>query len=419
MPEVVIPYAPRDVFLPFHNRPQRWGVIVAHRRAGKTVACINELIKRAVTCTKRDPRFAYVAPYYAQAKDVAWNYLKRFALVIPGATANEAELRVDFANGGRVRLYGADNYDRMRGIYLDGVINDEYGDQDPRAWKEVIRPALSDRQGWGVFIGTPKGQNHFAELWDDAVKDGWFTTMLKASQTEILPEEELADARRQLTPEQYNQEYECSFHGSVIGAYYAREFDYLDANDRLRPVAWEPSVAVHTAWDLGVGDSTAVWFVQCVGGEVRVVDFLENNSVGLPWYVNELKSRPYTYGTHILPHDVDVKELGTGLSRLETLRSLGVFNTHVLPRQPVDDGINAARMLLPKVWFDKDKTALGLKALRNYRREWDDKRKVFNDRPLHDWSSHAADAFRYLAMGLPNVSGGTTKPIQYRTKVVA
>jgi phage terminase large subunit len=402
--QVVIPYSPRPVFQHFHDRAQRFGCIVAHRRAGKTVACVNELIKGAIQCDKPEPRFAYVAPYYAQAKDVAWSYLQRFTQPIPDVRINESELRVDLPTGARIRLYGADNYDRLRGTYFDGVILDEYADMDPRAYSEVIRPALSDRQGWAVFIGTPKGRNAFWEVYDRACKDpSWYHAMHKASETGIIPASELELARLDMTGDQYDQEYECSFQAAIAGAYFGREMVNAEKEGRIRPnLPWEPSIPVHTAWDLGVGDSTVIWFCQIVGREYRLIDYVESSGVGLDWYARELDKRPYKYGEHVLPHDIMVKELGNeGKSRLDTLHSLGIRNTRVLVASRVEDGINAARLLIPQCWFDGTKCARGIEALRQYRNDWDEKLKVFKNKPLHDWTSHAADAFRYLALGKP------------------
>ena len=400
--EIELPYFPREQFEAFHDRKERWACIVAHRRAGKTVACINDLVKGAITCTNQNPRFAYVAPLYAQAKDVAWVYLKEAIgpLIPHGAEINESELRVDLPNGGRVRLYGADNYDRMRGIYLDGLILDEYADMDPRAWSEVLRPALSDRQGWAVFIGTPKGENDFFERWQQANKeDDWFALELRASQTGILPEEELKAAKRDMSFDQYKQEYECSFQAAIQGAYYGREMEAARDEGRVSSVPVENAVPVHTAWDLGIGDSTAIWFFQQVAKEIRLVDFYEASGVGLDHYAKVLQEREYLYGDHLLPHDADHKELGTGKTRVETLLGLGI-RSRIVPKLSRDDGINAARRILSRCWFDDEKCKQGIKALRQYRTEFDEKRKVFRLNPLHDWSSHAADAFRYLAVGL-------------------
>lgn len=396
---VVIPYEPRSQFYPLHQSTKRWGITVAHRRAGKTVACVNKLIRRALECRLLEPRMAYCAPTYSQAKDVAWSYLRRFTEVIPNVSVHETELRVDLPTGARIRLYGLDNYDRLRGGYLDGVVLDEYGDSDPRAWQEVIRPALSDRQGWADFIGTPRGRNHFSDLWDAAGQDdSWFRLMLRASETGLLPEAELQDARKAMSEEQYAAEYECSFAAGVVGAYYGREMEAAEREKRITSVPWEPTLSVHTAWDLGIGDSTAIWAVQLAGREVRVIDYIESSGVGIDWYIRELGKRSWTWGEHILPHDAEVKELGTGKSRLEVMHSLGLQKTRVLPVQRIEDGINASRMLLPLCHFDRTKCARGIAALQNYRRAWDDKRQVYHDRPLHDWSSHGADAFRYMAL---------------------
>lgn len=396
---IVIPYRPRGQFLAFHNRTQRWSCIVAHRRAGKTVACVNDLIRGALLCKRERPRFAYIAPFFSQAKDVAWEYVKHFTAPL-GVTPNESELRVDLPNGGRVRLYGADNYERLRGLYLDGVILDEYGDMDPRAWPEVIRPTLSDRLGWAAFIGTAKGRNHFCSEYERAVADPErLALMLKASETGLVPESELAEARKDMSEDQYAQEYECSFEAAIVGSYYGKLIAQATADKRVCRVPYDPAVKVTTAWDLGIGDSTAIWFAQQVGKEVHLIDYYESSGVGLDHYAKLLSERPYAYNDHLLPHDAAARELGSGKTRQETLESLGIRGT-VLPQQAVDDGINAVRLLLPRTWIDSDKCERGLECLRQYRREYDDKRKAFRDRPLHDWTSHGADALRTLAMGL-------------------
>lgn len=398
---VVIPYAPRTQFLPFHNRKERWAVLVVHRRGGKTVACINDLLKAAGTSQRERPRFAYIAPQLKQAKTVAWDYLKHYGLRFPGATAHESELRLDLPTGAQVRLYGSDNPDALRGIYLDGLVMDEAADVSPRLFNEILRPALSDRQGWCVWIGTPKGQNDFFDLWQTArhEPDRYFTLMLRASQTGLVDRDELEDARRMMTPEQYAQEYECSFSAAIVGAYYGREMQAAEDEGRITRAVYDPGLEVHTAWDLGISDHTSIWFYQQAGFETRMVDYYAANGFGLDHYAKVLQERGYRYGRHHLPHDVEVKELGTGRSRLETLRGLGI-QADVVRKLSVEDGINAVRRILPRCWFDQDKCEEGIKALRQYRREWDDVRKVFYERPLHDWASHPADSFRYLAVSL-------------------
>jgi hypothetical protein len=399
----VIPYRPRAVWLPYHQSEARWRVVVAHRRAGKTVAALNGLIRTALTCGKPNPRCAYVAPYLGQAKAVAWDHLKRFTAPIPGASWNESELRCDLPNGGRIRLFGADNPDALRGLYLDDVDCDEFGDWDPRAWAEVIRPALSDRQGRATFTGTPRGKNGFWALRERAARGepGWALWELRASQTGLLSPAELADARASMDEAAYAREYECSFDAAVEGAYYAAELARAEAEDRFCRVPIEPLAKVDTWWDLGIDDATAIWFVQDVGPERRIVDYLEVSGEGLPQIVRRLEARDYRYGRHVLPHDAEARELGTGVSRVETLRALGLREIEVTPQQTVADGINAVRLMLARCWFDAERCARGLEALKQYRREWDGKRQVWRERPLHNWASHAADAFRYGALARP------------------
>ena len=416
--EVAIPYFPRPDFRPFHDRRQRWSAIVAHRRAGKTVACINELIKAASQNERQHPppRYGYLAPTYVQAKDVAWAYLKHYVRPIPGIDVREVDLQVTLPNGAMIRLYGADNYDRMRGLYFDGVVIDEPADIDPRAWPEVIRPALADYRGWAVFIGTPKGRNHFFELVNAGEKDPeWLVLRLPASKTSILGADELADARRTMSPEQYEQEFECSFEAAIAGAYYGKQMAAAETEKRITGVPYEPTARVWTAWDLGIRDSMAIWFAQVVGREIHLIDYYEMTGADLGHYVNELAKRPYVYGGHIVPHDAQAKELGTGKSRLEVLESLGLKCT-VATNHRVEDGINAVRVMLPRCWFDKTKCERGIDALRMYRAEYDDKLRALRPRPVHDWASHAADAFRYLAMTLDGAAvdmSGFSRKIDY------
>jgi hypothetical protein len=414
--EVIIPYKPREPQLKIHELMDnhRFGVVVAHRRMGKTVSAINHLIKDAVLNTKENPRYAYIAPTYGQAKRVAWDYLCKYARPL-GGTENISELRVDFM-GRRIQLYGSDNPDSLRGQYFDGVILDEIGDQNPKIWTEILRPALSDRMGFCLFIGTPKGQNHFKDLRDRAEDTPeWGLLEFKASETNIVPEAELKAARSEMGEDKYQQEFECSFHAAVEGSYYGKLMNDLEEKGRMVEVTRDDLCQTFTAWDLGMGDSTSIWVAQTTGQEVRIMDYVENHGQGLDWYVNWIKDNNWTNASHKLPHDVSVRELGTGKSRLEMLQGAGL-NVDVLPRLSVDDGIQAVRRLLPKCWFNMPKVRQGVDCLRNYRREYDEKRNVFYEKPLHDWASHGSDAFRYLAIGLDNTQGSWSKPIQINTK---
>lgn len=400
MAEVIIPYKPRPLQREIHASLKRWNLLVCHRRFGKTVFAINELIKQAVKNTQKMPRYAYVAPYYKQAKQIAWDYLKDFTRPIPGIKVNESELRVDFPWGARIQLFGADSPDSMRGLYLDAVVLDEYADMSPRIFSEVLRPALSDREGSAIFIGSAKGGTPFYDLWE-RVKDepDWFVKVYKASETGVISTAELEDARKIMDEDEFAQEYECSWTASIKGAYYGKQLADAQIDDRIGKVPYDPRLPVHTAWDLGVGDSTAIWFYQVLGQEIRIIDFHEDSGEGLPYYAKILDEKGYKYGEHWAPHDIQVRELGSGKSRIETAKMLGI-QFRIVPNLSIDDGINAVRNTIPRCWFDAKKCELGLQALRNYRKEYDDRRQEYKPRPLHDWSSHAADAFRYLSVSL-------------------
>jgi len=397
---VELKFVARDQFLPYLNRDKRWSCVVAHRRAGKTVACIMDLIVKAIDHKGREPRFAYIAPTYTQAKDVAWSYLKEYTASIPGIEKSETELSVTFPhNGARIRLYGADNYDRLRGLYLDGAIIDEAGDIDPRAWSEVIRPALSDRKGWATFIGTPKGRNEFYAIHEQAEKSAdWFSVKLKASQTNVISHDELMDAQRSMTIEAYQQEYECSFEAATRGAFYAKDIAQSEDEGRIGRVPYDKAADVFAAWDLGLADHTAIWIGQVVGKEWHWIGYYENTGQALDHYADWIKALPYPVHLNLLPHDAEARELQTGKSRLAYLEGRGLV-CRVVPRAPVEDGINAIRMRFNRMWFDKATCERGIDCLRMYRAEYDDKNQVLKTRPLHDWASHGADAMRTGVMG--------------------
>lgn len=411
---IYIPYAPRPLQLEIHNAldQHRFGVVVCHRRFGKTVMAVNHLLKGALTCGRERGRFGYVGPTYRQAKAIAWDYLKFYSRAVPGASFNESELRVDLPNGAQARLYGADNPDALRGIYLDGVVLDEFGLMQGKVWSEVLRPALSDRKGWAFFIGTPNGKNAFWEMRDyAAAKDDWHLAEHKASTTGVVDADELKLAQDTMSADEYAQEFECSFEASVRGAVYAKEMTWLRQNERFKSLPWEPSLPVHTAWDLGMADSTAIWFIQMHNGEARVIDYYEASGEALGHYVNVLGGRPYTYAKHVVPHDAQVRELGSGRSRIEILGSLGVRTT-IAPALNLHDGIEATRLFLKRCWFDSVKCKQGIECLQNYRREENSKTGDLKTEPVHDWASHGADAFRYAAIGLKE-QGTKMKPLDY------
>lgn len=398
MTEVIrLPYRPRAAFQPLHKRSQRWAVVVAHRRAGKTVACINELIKAALKHQGGDGRYGYVAPFYSQAKAVAWDYLKRFAKPVEGLVINESELRVDFPNGARIRLFGADNADALRGQYFDGLVADEYGDWKPSVWAYVIRPALADRQGWAIIIGTPKGRNQFWELHQHAqVNQNWLALTIRASESGLLPAEELAELRLELTEDAWRQEMECDFDAALPGAIYGKELWQLEQEGRVKAGIYDPALKTYAVMDLGWSDDTAIWWFQ-VSKELRLIDCYQANGQPIQHFHDVLKAKAYKYGEWLyLPHDARAKSLQTGRSIEEQFRSLG-WKPRIVPELGLIDGIQASRLTLADCYFD-ERCRDGIETLKQYQREYDEDKKCFRDKPRHDWTSHKADAFRYACL---------------------
>ena len=418
---IEIPYQPRPLQREIGQlcRHRRFGVIVCHRRFGKTVLGVNINQQTALTTTKPRPRVAYIGPTYTQGKSVAWDYMQFYARPIPGVVFNQSELRVDYPNQGQARIYGADNPDSLRGIYLDRAVLDEYGLHPPKTFTEVIGPTLVDRGGSALFLGTPNGKNQFHDIAQHAKRmmaeghPDWFYAEFRASQTGLLDAAYLQAAREVMTEDEYAQEFECSFEAAVKGAIFARELEKVRQEGRVAVVPVDPVLPVDTDWDLGVGDQTAIWFSQSTrSGEVRVVDYYEASGEGLPHYASVLSQKGYTYGTHWAPFDIEVKEFASGRSRLETAASLGI-RFRIVPKVALEDGIHAARMLLPRCWFDSKRCAAGLEALQHYRRDYNQRINEFKATPVHDWASHAADAFRYLAVR-QKVAQKAAEPVPYR-----
>jgi len=398
---IELPYSPRKQFREFHGRTARWACLVAHRRAGKTVAAINDLIRAAITCKSPMPLFGYVAPFRSQAKSVAWDYLKYFARPIT-KSSNEGDLIIELLNGAKIRLFGADNADAMRGLGFDGLYLDEYGDFKPSVWGNVIRPALSDKQGWCVFGGTPKGKNQFWNIYETSRKlpNEWFSLSLPASKSKLLPESELQAAQAQLAEDQYLQEYECSFEAAIVGAIWGVEMRKVTEDGRITKVENQIEVKTHTAWDLGHTDDTAIWWYQVIAGEIHIVDYFALSGGTIEEFVSKIKEKPYNYGKHYLPHDARARTLASGgKSVIEQMAAkLGINNLAIVPSLSVQEGIQAVRTALPRCWFDAEKCADGIEALRQYQREYDEDKKAFRQTPKHDWTSHPADAMRMLAI---------------------
>lgn len=400
MSKIIIPYKPRAAFIPYHENGKRWNLTVAHRRAGKTVARINKLIRKAVECDKLNPRFGYLAPFYVQAKDIAWLYLKHYSapIIALGGKINESELSITFPhNNAVVKLYGAENAERMRGLYFDGIVVDEAQGIAKFVLTQIILPALADRKGWLDVSGTPRGwSNLLGELYKMAKSHAdWFVQILKASDTKIIPQDELDRQRELMSANEYEQEFECSFDAAITGAVYGKEIAACETAGRFKAV-YDPAVEVMTAWDLGYDDATAIWFWQRVGKEIRLIDYYESYGQDIEHYCQVLKDKPYKYGKHYAPHDAANKLLAAGgRSIVQQAYALGV-KLYVVAATSQQNGIEALRKTLEICWFDPVKCEQGIEAVRQYQFAWDEDKKIFRSIPRHDWASHAADALEII-----------------------
>jgi phage terminase large subunit len=417
---IQIPYTPRPLQRALHDRCAqcRFLAVVCHRGFGKTYFGVNECLNTALDPSLEFPRALYLSPYRNQTKNVAWDLVKRFSACIPDVQFNESELRVDFPDAfgsGRIQLAGADNPDSLRGLHFDLVVLDEPAFMEPRVWPEMIRPTLTNRQGRAIFIGTPYGPNHFKELFDKAATAAdWGRVCYPASASGVFSAEELASARDTMSEEQFAQELECAWSAVFHGSIYGKLLDAAQVEGRIGLVPANPGVLTHTGWDLGVGDSTAIVWVQRVGMRWAVVDYYEASGVGLSHYAKVVREKNYLYGSHIAPHDIQVQEFGSGKTRLEVARELGIDFT-IAPRLPVDEGIDAVRRLLPQAWFDQGRCARLLEALHAYRRQWAEHLQMFTQRPVHDWASHGCDALRTFATAFQDQSA-TAAPIKVESE---
>ena len=430
---VVIPYAPRHWAQELHGSLKRWAALVLCRRAGKTTGILNHH-QRAATDDAwelrrlrtqlpgtpettlrpllRQRHYGHVMPTMRQAKLVAWDMLKYYAQPIPGAIPNEVDLCVRYPNGCRVQLFGADNPDGFRGLGFSGISFDEYSQQPPNLFSEVISKALADHLGYAIFAGTIKGKDHLWRTHDSArVNPEWLTIWrdvdaILATEsgitiqaiTQALEDDRKLVAQGLMTQAEFDQEWYLSVDAAVKGAYYIKQLTQARADGRITRVPYEPLLPVDTTWDLGISDSMAIWFSQSLrSGEVRIIDYYEASDEGMPFYVRVLADRGYVYGKHWAPHDIRVRELSTGKSRLETAASLGI-KFEIVPDIPVKDGIDAARLLLATCWFDETKTEAGRNALAHYRKGWNQQLQEYKDAPVHNWAEHGASSFRYLAV---------------------
>lgn len=444
MSEIVLPYKYR----PRNYQRRAWshfekdkeglrGACVWHRRAGKDLLGINLV---AVKHTQRVGMYWHLLPTYKQGRAIVWNgftrdgrrFLDHFPKEIMAEPPNKTEMRVTFTNGSMYQVVGTDDINSLVGTNPIGCIFSEYSLQDPGAW-DYIRPILAENGGWALFIYTARGKNHGYRMIEMARKnDKWFSEVLVAGSgpectkredgTPVISDEVIDEERKAgMSQEMIDQEFKCSFDAPLVGSYYGKQMAALDRDKRMTKVPWEPTIAVHTAWDLGIDDEMVVWFIQEVHHETRIIDHIKVSGESLIGVIRMMRGQvegyermgDYLYGKHFGPHDIEVREMTSGKSRMQTAKEHGIKFT-VVERHEVEDGIDAVRQFLPGCWFDEEKCDRGIQALKSYRREFDEKNKTFLSTPLHDWASHDADALRIYVMGRKRVLKDRGKERQRR-----
>ena len=420
-------YTPRDYQLPFLEAMDggcKRAVLVWHRRAGKDKTVLNWVIKQMLA---RVGAYYYFFPTYAQGKKILWDGIDadgfKFINHFPPEIIkkkNETDLKVELVNGSFLQIIGSDKIDSVVGTNPVGCVYSEWSLQNPAAY-DLFRPILRENGGWAVFPYTPRGDNHGQSLFEMAATNPeWFCQLLTVDDTRrpdgspVITKEDIAkDIAEGMDADLVPQEYYCSFKAGVKGSYYAEQMLAAENEGRICTIPYEPTVPVITSWDLGMNDENPIWFFQVVGKEIRAIDYFAMNNKGLDYYAKVLKEKPYVYDCHYLPHDVEVRSLSTGTSRKDTLEGLGIrpiLTVEAVKKQA--DGIQAVRQMLPRIWFDKVKCVDGIKALKNYHREWDDKKKVFVEYPAHDWASHPSKAFETFARGYEEKVKSTAPPIR-------
>lgn len=427
---------PRSYQRPLWDYLERGGkraIEIAHRRWGKDDVVLH---RTAIAAHERVATYWHCLPEYEQARKAIWNAvnphtgIRRIDEAFPPEireSKDEQQMFIRFRNGSTWQVIGSDRYNSLVGAGVAGVVFSEWALANPSAWG-YIRPMMEENNGWACFITTPRGRNHAKSLYDLAEKNpNWFAEVSNIHKTGALTQEQLDESLKEYAAlygedigrAQFEQEYLCSFNAAILGAFYAREMLAVRSEGRIREVLPVPGQPVHTAWDIGVRDDTSIWWFQVYAGKVYVLDCYTASGVGVDHYAEVIEARGYKRGVDYVPHDAKVKEWGTGKTRVETMRQFGL-NPHLIPLATKLDGINAVRRLLPNCVFDPRCEDHGIAALEQYRREWDDEKKTFRANEVHDWTSHLADAFRYLALAwreAPRIEE-RPKPIQPRGTVV-
>jgi len=382
---------------------KRFNILVIHRRAWKTIIAIIQLIIKSL---ESKGNYWYISPTYKQSKAIAWDILNKFWVQIPWVKFNISELTCELPNWSKIRLFWADYPDSLRGLDLKGVIFDEYAQQPSNIYSEIIFPMLNANNGWCTFIWTPKWKNNFYDLYIKAIKDEkFYVKLLNVNDTNLLNEEQLKQAKEEMSEDEYNQEYLCSWTASIKWAYYWKEMQETREQYRiLNHLPQETHLKVNTFWDLWINDTMVIIFAQFYWKEVRIIDHYENSWEWFEYYIKILKTKNYDYWEHYFPHDIEVKELQSWISRKEFLIKSWIENIRVVPKVSIQDWIDAVRRILKYCYFDESKCFRLIEAITQYHKEYDDKNKIFKSSPKHDWSSNSADALRYLALSYEDIT---------------
>jgi hypothetical protein len=409
MAEITLPnnWIPRDYQMPLWSYLENGGkraVAIWHRRAGKDLTAINYVVTSMI---ERPGLYWHLLPTYNQGRKIVWDgmdrtgrpFLDAFPNELIKGNPNNTDMKLETVNGSMYQVVGTDWVDRLVGANPVGCVFSEYSLQDPRAW-DLIRPILLENKGWAMFVYTPRGKNHGYNLFKTAQQNSksWFSQVLTINDTGIITPEEIHDERMSgMSDELIQQEFYCSFEAGIPGAYFSVQVLQAKREGRFCGVPVHVDVPVDTYWDLGMDDSMSIWFAQDIGKEIHMIDYMEGAGEGLPYYAKELAKKPYLYGRHYAPHDIKVRELGSGKSRRDTAKRLGIDFRVAKKVNYKEEAIEMARNIFPLCWFDSTRCARGIDALENYKKEYDDKKKVFMSNPVHDWAAHGADAFMTMA----------------------
>lgn len=410
MTTITIPFEPYPWQQEFVDAMQtkKRAVLVIHRRGGKDLICWNWFILKALA---RKGIYYYIFPEYSQGRKIVWDgmdeegfgYIDYIPRSLIAKRLNN-EMKILLKNGSLIQIVGSDRFDTLRGTNPFGVVLSEYAFQNPVVWDSILQPILQKNNGWAVFNSTPFGQNHFYDkyLIAKANPEEWYSTFLTIKDTGLISEEDIQKKKDsgEMSEEAIAREYYCSFTAGLTGVIYNKYMEEAIKEKRIGNIPWDKTAKVNTAWDLGISksDTTAIIFYQNIGNEIHIIDDYENYNEGWPHYADILKNKPYIYETHFAPHDIKNKELSSGLSRVFAAKNIGIEFT-ILPtlKLSVEEGIEAARSIFPRVWIDANKAKRLIKCLSNYRRKYDDKLGIYG-KPIHDWASHFADSFRYLSI---------------------